>query len=301
MHAREGLGVVRAAVPRIQGAGRLELLRRRPQLAQVEAKARQSEADAKAVLDFVENKVFAAARPKDQVGGLGYDVQLADAIKSALPYVETSFPQQPLIEARLRMTLGQSFLYLGKATIAIDQFQRARELYTRHRGPDHPDTLKSMNNLANSYYDLARHADALKLHEETLALDKAKLGPDHPDTLLSMHNLASSYYALGRHADALKLNEETLALKKAKLGPDHPDTLWSMYNIACSHALMIPKSQDGAKEAELGMDWLKKAVAAGLKDAAQIAKDKDLDALRGREDFKKLLAEVQGRQEKAKK
>jgi serine/threonine protein kinase/tetratricopeptide (TPR) repeat protein len=394
---------------------------------QGEAKARQSEADAKAVLDFVENKVFAAARPKDQVGGLGYDVQLADAIKSALPYVETSFPQQPLIEARLRMTLGQSFLYLGKATIAIDQFQRARELYTRHRGPDHPDTLKSMNNLANSYYDLARHADALKLHEETLALrkaklgpdhpytlmsmnnlatsyyalgryadalklheetlalDKAKLGPDHPDTLLSMHNLASSYYALGRHADALKLNEETLALKKAKLGPDHPDTLlsmdslafsyaaigrpadalklrqetlalrrvklgpdhpdtlasmhnlaisydalgrhadalklneetlalkkaklgpdhpdtlWSMYNIACSHALMIPKSQDGAKEAELGMDWLKKAVAAGLKDAAQIAKDKDLDALRGREDFKKLLAEVQGRQEKAKK
>ena len=53
-------------------------------------------------------------------------------------------------------------------------------------GPDHPDTLKSMNNLAISYAGLGRHAEALKLNEETLALMKAKLGPDHPDTL-AMH------------------------------------------------------------------------------------------------------------------
>ena len=53
-------------------------------------------------------------------------------------------------------------------------------------GPDHPDTLTSMNNLANSYAALGRHAEALKLREETLALRKAKLGPDHPDTLRSM-------------------------------------------------------------------------------------------------------------------
>ena len=92
-----------------------------------------------------------------------------------------------------------------------------------------------MNNLANSYADLGRHADALKLHEETLALRKAKLGPDHPDTLRSMNNLANSYSALGRHADALKLREETLALRKAKLGPDHPDTLESMNNLANSY------------------------------------------------------------------
>jgi hypothetical protein len=33
------------------------------------------------VLEFVENKIFAAARPKDQEGGQGYDVKLADAVK----------------------------------------------------------------------------------------------------------------------------------------------------------------------------------------------------------------------------
>ena len=29
-------------------------------------------------------------------------------------------------------------------------------------GPDHPDTLLSMNNLAISYYALSRYADALR-------------------------------------------------------------------------------------------------------------------------------------------
>jgi tetratricopeptide (TPR) repeat protein len=92
-----------------------------------------------------------------------------------------------------------------------------------------------MHSIADSYHNLGRHAEALKLAEETLALRKAKLGPDHPDTLWSMHSIADSYHNLGRHGDALKLREETLALRKAKLGPDHPDTLKSMYNLAHSY------------------------------------------------------------------
>ena len=95
-----------------------------------------------------------------------------------------------------------------------------------------------MHNLAVSYDALGRHAEALKLNEEALALRKAKLGPDHPDTLASMTSLANSYTALGRHAEALKLREETLALMKAKLGPDHPETLGSMHNLAISYAAL---------------------------------------------------------------
>jgi eukaryotic-like serine/threonine-protein kinase len=174
--------------------------------------AKEELATREAVLDFVENKVFAVARPKDQAGGQGYDVKLADAIEAALPFVEKSFPEQPLIEARLRMTLGNSFSYLGEAGKAAQQYEKARALYTQHRGPDHSDTLISMTGLANSYEALGRHADALKLREETLALQKAKLGPDHPDTLASMDDLAISYRALGRHADALKLHEEMVRL-----------------------------------------------------------------------------------------
>jgi tetratricopeptide (TPR) repeat protein len=95
-----------------------------------------------------------------------------------------------------------------------------------------------MNNLASSNDALGRHAQALKLSQETLRLRQAKLGPDHPDTLMSMHGLACSYHALGRHAEALELREATLALQKAKLGPDHPDTLDSMDNLASTYEVL---------------------------------------------------------------
>ena len=58
---------------------------------------------------------------------------------------------------------------------------------------NHPHTLASMHNLANTYDALGRRAEALELREATLALRKAKLGPDHPDTLMSMCGLAYSY------------------------------------------------------------------------------------------------------------
>ena len=80
----------------------------------------------------------------------------------------------------------------------------------------------SMNNLANCYEDLGRQADAVKLREKTLTIQKAKLGPDHPDTLSSMHNLAISYHRLGRHVDALQLREETLALHESQAWPRPP-------------------------------------------------------------------------------
>jgi hypothetical protein len=68
----------------------------------------------------------------------------------------------------------------------------------------------------------------------------------------------------------------------------------SLYSAACMRA--VTAATAGAKqadaEADKAMAWLKQAVAAGWKDAAHMQKDHDLDALREREDFKKLLAEL---------
>jgi hypothetical protein len=42
------------------------------------------------------------------------------------------------------------------------------------------------------------------------------------------------------------------------------------------------------------MAWLKQAVSAGYKDAAHMNRDSDLDSLCGREDFKHLVAGLEG-------
>jgi serine/threonine protein kinase/tetratricopeptide (TPR) repeat protein len=199
---------------------------------QAKQEALDREAETKAVLDFVENRVFAAARPKDMEGGLGFDVKLADAIKAALPFVDKGFAGQPLIQARLRRMMGKSFAYLGDLKTAIEQFQAARALNTAHRGPRHPDTLIAMNNLAAAYDEAGRSREALELREETLRLQTATLGPEHGDTIRSMTNLAISYYVAGQTQDAIRLGEQALALSRSKLGISDPRTGMVLNNLA---------------------------------------------------------------------
>src|SRR5262249_37346238 len=147
----------------------------------------------RAVLEFVEQRILAAARPKGQEGGLGREVTLRQAIDAALPFVTEGLADQPLVEARLRRTLGTSYYYLGEPRMAAEQFAESRSMYARHRGPDDPDTLRSTRGLASSYLKLERWDEALSLHAETLALQTARLGPDHPDTLATTRGLANSY------------------------------------------------------------------------------------------------------------
>ena len=61
------------------------------------------------------------------------------------------------------------------------------------------------------------------------------------------------------------------------------------YNFACIYSVASTKATEKNEYAETAMAHLQTAVKAGFKDAAHMAKDSDLDPLRGRDDFKKLL------------
>jgi eukaryotic-like serine/threonine-protein kinase len=202
------------------------------------AEARAKEAEANAVVKFFEDTILAAGRPKGELGGLGHDVSLRDAVRASLPSLGTSFRDQPLVEARLRMALEITFRSLGDAVQAAEQGEQATALCIRHLGPDHHDTLRCMNNLAYCYTDLNRHAEAVKLHERALAAWRRVRPPDHQDTLRGMISLANSYAAANRPAEALQLREDTLAAQKRVLPPDHPDTLTTMNNLANSYAVL---------------------------------------------------------------
>ncbi|CBF85153.1 hypothetical protein AN1580.2 [Aspergillus nidulans FGSC A4] len=102
-------------------------------------------------------------------------------------------------------------------------------------GPEHPDTLSSMANLASTYWNQGRWNEAEKLGLQVLETRKAVLGPEHPDTLSSMANLASTYWNQGRWNEAEKLELQVLETSKAVLGPEHPDTLTSMANLASTY------------------------------------------------------------------
>jgi hypothetical protein len=52
-------------------------------------------------------------------------------------------------------------------------------------GTEHHSTLTSMNNLAFTWKELGRDAEAIKLMEKCVLLRRLVLGVDHPDTLSS--------------------------------------------------------------------------------------------------------------------
>jgi len=129
-------------------------------------------------------------------------------------------------------------------------------------GPDHAQTLWTMNALGRCYFRLHRQSDATKLAEETLALRRAKLGSYDRDTLGSMHNLATVYHVLGRHADAAKMEEEALALVQTKLGSENTLAAWCMDTLGLSYyflgrqdeGLKLEEQALALRKAQLGAD-----------------------------------------------
>src|SRR5262249_18335924 len=84
-----------------------------------------------------------------------------------------------------------------------------------------------------------------------------------------------------------------------RLGRTDPE---SLYTAACMRAVTAAGLRAGsppgpapaaAGEAGRAMGQLRRAVAAGFRGAARVRKDRDLDALRDREDFKALLARME--------
>ncbi len=196
---------------------------------------RRAQAETQATLEFFQTKVLAAARPKEQEGGLGIDTTIRAAVDAAEPGIVKSFADQPVVEASIRHTLGESYLYLGEFEPAIRQHERALALRRQVLGSDHRDALKSASDLAVVYQAAGRLADALPLFEEALARRRSRLGLEHPDSLVSLSDLALAYQEAGRPADALPLHEQAVRGLRVKLGPDAPDTLQAMNYLGLAY------------------------------------------------------------------
>ena len=99
-------------------------------------------------------------------------------------------------------------------------------------GPNHPDTVIALTNLAYAYWRLGRHSEALPLEQRALEIAEAALGPSHPDTARRLDNLAVTYCELGRPDEALPLQQRALQITETALGPNHPDTAIYLDNLA---------------------------------------------------------------------
>jgi hypothetical protein len=92
--------------------------------------------------------------------------------------------------------------------------------------------------------------------------------------------------ALKQPAEAAQVSREWAELVRG----DPAD----MYNVACSLSACVPLTpgEPGRTLAAEAVEMLGRAVATGWSNAQHTARDPDLDPLRDRDDFRRLLAEL---------
>jgi tetratricopeptide (TPR) repeat protein/predicted Ser/Thr protein kinase len=199
------------------------------------AQARQQSAIAQAVNDFLQNDLLGQASAYKQ-SKPDPDIKVRTVLDRAAQRIEGKFDKQPEVEAAIRNTIGTTYTDLGLYPEAAKQLEAALDLRRRVLGREHPETLRSMNDLALVYmYEGSRYPQAEALAGQTLEIRRRVLGPEHPETLLSMSKLAIVYATEGKYAQAEALHSQTLEIQRRVLGPEHPDTLGSMHNLASDY------------------------------------------------------------------
>lgn len=177
--------------------------------------------------------IFIAIDPRaEEKGGPGLLQQLTKQLGEAADKLDEEAIGHPKTVARLQTFLGNTLANLGDSAKAVELHSKAKNTREKLLGPDHPQTLTSMNNLAYVYQAAGQLSKALPLYEDTLLKRKAKLGPDHPRTLWSMDNLALAYFAAKEPATAVPLVNEYLAVKRKQFGAADPRFAGQLASVA---------------------------------------------------------------------
>ena len=141
-----------------------------------QARAEGEKQVALAMKNFLLRDLLRLADPRAQVlaGVLANpELKVRELVDRAAREIEGKFSGQPLVEAEVRQTIGEVILAVGAAPDALPHFERARQLFLAHRGPEHPDTEAS-EQLAAAYVTTRDVEKARALMLPLLAREKAR-------------------------------------------------------------------------------------------------------------------------------
>jgi serine/threonine-protein kinase len=248
----------------------------------------------------------------DQYNGLGIALQQTRDWRGAREWLHkaieiqaglvAAYPDVPDHQDRLASSWGNLGVLSGHTLDfggAIDSFRKAIEFQSKLVA-SHSEIPEFRTRLGTSFHLLATsfHAqgrmneanDAFRqaIQHQRIALERS------PEGALIRGRLKASYQGLAVTSRMLGRVEEAVeALRQRRaFGQQSPI---DHYNDACQLALCVPLVRDETRKQALAteaVNTLRAAVAAGWNDAAHTSRDSDLQVLRDRVDFRRLLAEL---------
>jgi tetratricopeptide (TPR) repeat protein len=215
--------------------------------------------------------------------------------------------------ARSHNNIGISLWEFGRKEEALAACQKALPIL--HKLVDaHPSVTEFQDYLAWSYFNIGWMkersgqplAKALAAYQKALTL-RQKLFDANPNVTAFQIDLADCLAKLGITQRQGGWPAEAVVSFRWAVDllvrlPSH--SKMDLYNQACYQALLASIAADpgsgltaaeGQAGADQAMTSLRRAVAAGFDDLANLRTDPDLDTLRQRSDFQKLLKEVEAK------
>ena len=194
-------------------------------------RAREAEARATAINDFLVKDMLEAAGPSEAEGR---ELTVAEVLDAASRKVGDSFAGQPGIEVPLRVAMGGIYKSLGHFDQAEQHYAAAESIARQQLGGDDPRTLSAIRgvailNDAQGHYDRAE-----PLYREVLEGQRRTLGPRHPETLETMESLGLMLCRSFRSKDGEDLGREALQGFREVLGDEHPRTVNALIDYACA-------------------------------------------------------------------
>jgi tetratricopeptide (TPR) repeat protein len=189
-----------------------------------------------------------------------------DALAVALVGGERDLPEGSELSAAILFGYLDEYRDGVLAAYAESRTFAERSLAIREKvlGPDHPDTVSSLNNLAVVIEKLGDLNASRKLKERALAIREVTLGPDHFMTSVSLNNLGFLLLHLGELETARGYLERALLIREKVRGPNEPETAVILNNLGrvlllqgeLARAELLLMRSLAVREARLGTDHL---------------------------------------------
>jgi eukaryotic-like serine/threonine-protein kinase len=204
--------------------------------------ARRQAGIAQAVNEFLNQDLLAAADPSRNADR---DITMRSVVDTASAKVQGRFSTEPLVEAAIRRTLGQTYMGLGLYEQASAHLRGAHALYAKESGAEGSETLRTATLVGAVDRHLGKYGDAETRLRATGEAQRRVLGDSHPDTLETFATLAGVYYETGRLDQADDLIRPVVEAAKRGLGEDAEITMSAMNTSA-----MVAGDQGRLEEAE---------------------------------------------------
>lgn len=168
--------------------------------------------------------LFRAGADPFPPNGLFRNIWDTNELRSMIKNVENYSNAEYFLPSLLEKAADQ-FMNMGQTRDAEEMSRRAVEGYEKILGPEHTETLSSVNRLALVLQYQGKYEAAEEMNRRALEGYEKALGAEHPDTLNSVYCLAYLFHIQQRYDDASVLYLRAVEKLSKILGPDHPTTL----------------------------------------------------------------------------